>query len=154
MISIPNYKTIDIQHIVCDYNGTIAKDGILLPQVIESLQRLSQHYRIHVITADTFGSVASQLAGENIEIKILLSDNHTEEKSNYIKELGAEHCVALGNGNNDSDMLQQASIGIAILGDEGCSTQTLLHSDLLCKDIKDALDLLIYPKRLIATLRK
>ena len=154
MITIPNYKTLEIQHIVCDYNGTIAKDGQLLPNTIERLRILSTDFRLHVITADTFGTVASQLKGENIEVKVLSSANHTQEKANYIQSLGVDITVALGNGNNDIGMLQQASIGIAILGDEGCSTQTLLHADLLCRDIGDALDLLIYPKRLIATLRK
>ncbi len=27
MTEIPNFKTLNIQHIVCDYNGTIAKGG-------------------------------------------------------------------------------------------------------------------------------
>ncbi|MEE8597171.1 MAG: hypothetical protein V3T09_05115 [bacterium] len=51
-------------------------------------------------------------------------------------------------------MLKSASIGIAILGEEGCSTDALLSADIMCKDISDALSAFIYPKRLIATLRK
>jgi len=153
-IEIPNYKTISIQHIVCDYNGTIAKDGAVLSEIKERFATLSDRYRLHVITADTFGSVIAQLDGYGAEIKILSSSDHTQEKADYITELGAHHTIAIGNGNNDASMLKTATIGIALLGDEGCSTQTMLDSDIVCKDIADALDLIIEPKRLIATLRR
>ena len=153
IIEIPHYKTLDIKHIVLDYNGTIAKDGKLKAQIEPCLYGLSAHCKIHVITADTFGTVQAQLEGLDVKIKILSTQNHTEEKAYFIEELGAEHCVAIGNGNNDKQMLGQAQLGIALLGDEGISTQTLLCSDVVCKDIVEALELLLYPKRLIATLR-
>lgn len=154
MIEIPNFKTVNITDIVCDYNGTIAKDGKVLPEIKALFKQLSKMYKLHVITADTFGSVHSQLQEYNTTIKVLSSDNHTEEKAQYINMLGCESCVALGNGNNDSAMLISAAIGIAILGDEGCSKDALLNSDLICKTISDALDLLLNTKRVVATLRR
>ncbi len=153
IIDIPHYKTLDIKHLVLDYNGTIAKDGKLNTQIAPCLYGLSAHCKIHVITADTFGTVQAQLEGFDVQIKILSSQNHTAEKAYFIEELGAENCVAIGNGNNDKEMLQLAQLGIALLGDEGVSTQTLLCSDVLCRDIVEALELLLYPKRLVATLR-
>ena len=76
------------------------------------------------------------------------------EKAAYIDGLGKINCVAIGNGNNDSNMLQNAILGIAIIGNEGCATSTLLQSDISCSCIEDALMLLVNEKRLIATLRK
>ena len=32
-ISIPGGATLDIEHLVLDYNGTLAVDGVLLPGV-------------------------------------------------------------------------------------------------------------------------
>jgi soluble P-type ATPase len=154
MIEIPNFKTLKITDIVCDYNGTIAKDGVVLPQIKELFECLSKLYTIHVITADTFGSVHTQLKDYEVTIKVLSSDNHTKEKAQYINTLGAQHCIALGNGNNDKEMLISAAIGISILGDEGCAKDALLNSDLTCRDISDALDLCLNTKRLIATLRR
>jgi soluble P-type ATPase len=153
MIEIPNFKTLNITEIVCDYNGTIATDGILLPEVKSFFTKLSKKYQIHVITADTFGTVAQQLLNCDVELKILSSQNHTDEKAAYIQHLGAKNCVALGNGNNDREMLLQAAIGIVILGDEGCSKDTLLSADILFKDISDAFTALLHTKRLIASLR-
>ena len=89
-----------------------------------------------------------------MRVKVLESQDHTGEKEEYVKSLGASSCVAVGNGNNDIEMLKTASLGIAIMGDEGCATQTLLVSDATCKSIEDALELFLSPKRLIATLRK
>ncbi|WP_201353330.1 HAD family hydrolase [Hydrogenimonas urashimensis] len=153
-IEIPNYATIDIRHIVCDYNGTIAKDGMILPHLKTLLQKLSEEFTIHVITADTFGSVTAQLAECPVSIKILETDDHTKEKMAFVRSLGEELCVALGNGNNDEAMLKSAKLGIAVTGDEGCSTKALMAADIVCRDISDALELLLHPKRLTATLRR
>lgn len=152
-IIIPNYKTVIVTNIVLDYNGTIAKDGVLKDEIKPLLERLSKAYAVHVITADTFGSVQTQLKDYDVSVKILNSDDHTLEKATFIDKLNAENTVAIGNGNNDALMIEQSAIGIAILGDEGCSTQTLLKSDITCKSIQDALELFLNTKRLIATLR-
>lgn len=152
-IEIVNFKSLTLCDIVLDYNGTLAKDGLLKAELSYLLPELASHYRIHVITADTFGSVTKELEPFDVKIKVLQSQNHTQEKADYIKALGAQNCAAVGNGNNDALMLEAAAIGVALLGDEGCSTQTLLKSDLLAQSIEDALELFIYPKRLIATLR-
>jgi len=154
MIDIPNFKTLNITDIVCDYNGTIALDGKVLPEIKKLFKQLSSKYTMHVITADTFGSVYEQLKDYDAKIKVLSSDNHTQEKADYIDMLGAKNCVALGNGNNDKEMLQKAAIGISILGDEGCARDSLFNSDLSCTTITQALSLLLNTKRLIATLRR
>jgi len=154
MIEIPHYKTLNIKHIICDFNGTIAKDGIVYPEVKVLFETLANTYTLHVITADTFGSVAAQLAKSPVAVKVLSSSNHTEEKADYINSLGADFCAALGNGNNDAAMLKTVSLGIAIFGEEGCATDTLNASDIVCTHVTDALSLFLHPKRLIATLRK
>jgi len=153
-ITIPNYKTLTIRHIVLDYNGTLAKDGLLKEKAKALLEKLSENYVVHVITADTFGSVDTQVSAYNVTVKVISSKDHTQEKSNYVETLGAESCIAVGNGNNDQLMLKNAAIGIALMGDEGCSTKTMLASDLVCKSIEDALGLCLNTKRLIATLRQ
>jgi len=153
-ITIPNVTTYTLTDIVCDYNGTIAKDGKVLPSVKSLFKNLQEDFTIHVITADTFGSVQRELEGYDVQIKVITSSDHTQEKADFITSLGAAHCVALGNGNNDTLMLKTAAIGIAVIGDEGCSTQTLLSSDIVVKSIDEGLGLLSDTKRLIATLRQ
>ena len=152
-IEIPNYGILEIDNIVCDYNGTIAKDGEVLPGIKDIFLELSKEFRLFVITADTFGSVKKQLEGYGVEIKILTSSDHTLEKAEFIDSMGAQSCAALGNGSNDRDMLERAALSIAVLGDEGCSIESMLRADVAVRNSMDGLSLFLEPKRLIATLR-
>jgi soluble P-type ATPase len=153
-ITIPHYGTLLLRHVVLDYNGTIARDGILKEEVKALLPALCERYRVHVITADTFGTVETQLEGYDVKVHVLTSDAHTREKALYTDSLINKHCVAIGNGNNDAKMLEDARLGIAVIGDEGCSYNAMKHSDIVCNGISDALELLLNDKRLVATLRK
>ena len=154
MIEIPNDRRFELRSIVCDYNGTIAKDGRVVDGVKALMDELAQKYRIYVVTADTFGSVKEELKEFDVSVKVLSSHDHTGEKADFIKELGADSSVAIGNGNNDVLMLKTAALSVALMGDEGCSKETLLNSDIVCKNIIDALELFLYQKRVIATLRR
>lgn len=153
-ITIPHCRTLLISHVVLDFNGTLAKDGVLKEEAKALLPALCEKYHVHVITSDTFGSVAAQMAGFDVTVKVLKSESHTMEKAHYVDGLISRFCVAVGNGNNDVQMLEDASLGIAVIGDEGCSTKTLMSSDIVCKTIEDALGLLLNEQRLIATLRR
>jgi len=55
---------------------------------------------------------------------------------------------------NDVPMLKRCALGIAVLGPEGSSIEALLAADLLCRTIEDALELLLSPQALLATLRR
>jgi len=150
-IDIPNFDKLELTNLVLDYNGTIAKDGKLkdIP-----LKELSKIFKVFVITADTFGSVKDELKDFSIEVIVLQTNDHTTEKAKFIKSLGEKNSIAIGNGNNDEMMLKTSALSIAVIGDEGCSTKTLLASQLVCNSINDALELLLNEKRLIATLRR
>lgn len=154
VIDIPRFMRFDIRHIVFDYNGTVAKDGELLDGLPDLFHELAKLYTVHVVTADTFGSVAKELEGIDVRLKILESSDHTKEKKDFVESIGAEQCIAMGNGSNDTRMLERSAIGIAIVGDEGCSTTAMMKSDLVCQNIVDAIELCLHPKRLIASLRR
>lgn len=53
---IPEYKTLELDTIFLDMNGTIAVDGVIPPSVKERLIALSEQFRIYVLTADTHGN--------------------------------------------------------------------------------------------------
>ncbi len=154
MISIPNYADLKIAHVVLDYNGTLAGNGIVSEETRVCLQQLTEMYRVYVITADTFGTVKQELEAFDLEVMILSSKDHTAEKAALIEKLGAGQTAAMGNGNNDRLMLESAALSIALMGSEGCSVETMQAADILCGSIVDAMELLIHPKRLVATLRR
>jgi len=153
-ISIPNYAELEVAHVVLDYNGTLATNGIVSEETKQTLSQLTEHYHVYVITADTFGTVKKELEAFDLEVIILSSSDHTREKAQLIQRLGAEQTAAMGNGNNDRLMLESAALSIALMGSEGCAVETMHAADILCGSIRDAMELLIYPKRLVATLRR
>ena len=153
-IIIPGYCRLTLRHLVMDYNGTLAVDGNLIEGVKELLAELAVNVQLHVVTADTFGNAKENLVGVNCSLKILMSEDQQLEKAEFVRELGEESVVAIGNGLNDALMLKDAALGIALIQKEGVSTETFLNSDIVCKSIIDALELLTNQKRLIATLRK
>ncbi len=152
-IDIPGYRHLRLVHLVFDYNGTLATDGKLLYGVGQPLSKLVQNLRIHVITADTFGLAAEQLAGLPVALSIIPAERQAEAKRDFVSGLGADGVVAIGNGRNDRLMLEAAAVGIAVMQKEGGSAAALAACDVVCTDVLDALDLLLNPKRLIATLR-
>jgi len=152
-IEIPGSGTLKLEYFVTDFSGTLSEDGIVLSGVREKLQALSEKLDIHVLTSDTFGRAKEELRGLHCRVHVLEGEGHTAQKEKYVLGLGAEKVVAAGNGNNDVLMLRAATLGIAVCLREGCSVKSLEASRILVRSPIDAIDLLLSPKRLIATLR-
>lgn len=153
-LAIPGRGEFVIEHVVLDYNGTLALDGKPFPGVSERIEKLSKQVHLHVLTADTFLSVKDGLSNLPCKIAVIKAGNREdEEKLAYVSKLGANRCVAIGNGANDHLMLAHVVVGICVIQEEGASLKTLQAADIVCRTINDALDLLIHPSRLVATLR-
>ena len=152
-INIPGFRHLQLAHLVLDYNGTLAIDGHLIPQVGKKLTKLSHDLHIHVLTADTFGLAKTGLAGLPLDLTIAPPEDQAETKQAFVSSLGAEQVVAIGNGRNDGPMLKAAALGIALVQQEGGAVETLLSADIVSASILDALDLFNHPQRLVATLR-
>ena len=152
-VDIPGFGDLELAHLVLDYNGTLALDGRLLPDVADALLELAPSLRIHVVTADTFGLAKAELAGLPVELLIVSVEGQVEAKLRYVSGLGANAVVAIGNGRNDRKMLRAAALGIALVQREGGAADALASADLISTSILDALDLLRNPKRVVATLR-
>ncbi|MBD2108311.1 MULTISPECIES: HAD hydrolase family protein [unclassified Nodosilinea] len=152
-INIPGFRHLQLSDLVLDYNGTLATDGRLIPQVGETLAAIAEALQIHVITADTFGLAQDELAGLPLSLTIAPPENQAETKLAYVSDLGTERVVAIGNGRNDGQMLKAAALGIALVQSEGGAVETLVSADVVSTSILDALELLRQPRRLVATLR-
>jgi soluble P-type ATPase len=144
---------IQLQHLVCDINGTLAVDGTLLESVKLQLSALHDRLTFHLLTADTHGKqdIVDQRLG--LRAVRIYPGNESDQKENYVAQLGADKVVAIGQGANDAGMLRIAALGICVLSPEGTA---LKHywCDLLVGSIFEALDLLEKPLRIVATLRK
>lgn len=152
-LEIPGFGPLRLEHLVSDYTGTLSFNGKLIPGVKEPLAEIAGKLKIHVLTADTFGTAEAELNGIDCELHILEGGNHDVQKEEYVKGLGADSVVAIGNGNNDRLMLKAARVGIAVTEGEGCSVDAIMNADIHVRSVAEGLDLIINPKRLKATLR-
>lgn len=152
-IEIPDYKTLELKSLVIDYNGTIAVDGEISEEVKERLEELSEKLDIYVLTADTYGTAAQNCKGLPVKIQTFPNDGALQAKQVVVEKLGAESCVSIGNGRNDKLMCRVSALSIAVLEQEGMCGRLLGESDVIVRCAEDALDLLLNPMRLIATLR-
>ena len=154
-VEILGIGLLQLEHLVCDVNGTLALDGQLLDGVAMAFRQLGKQLQIHLATADTHGrqDVIDKQLGLRA-VRLQPNGNEAEKKAELVRRLGAERTVAIGQGANDSLMLKEAALGICVLSKEGTATSALFSADLLAPDISTALDLLMNPKRIVASLRK
>jgi P-type E1-E2 ATPase len=153
-LDIPGRGQLQIERLVLDVNGTIAEDGHLRPGVKERIARLTRQIDVVLVTADTFGRqglIDRELDLEATRLERGKPEAH--QKAALVTKLGAAGTVAVGNGANDEQMLREAAIGICVLESEGTATAALHAADVISRSINEALDLLLHPRRLVATLR-
>jgi soluble P-type ATPase len=153
-INIPNRGNMEIENVVLDLNGTIATDGKIPSEVKEKINSLSDRVKLYILTADTQGTASEESSNVGVELLKVSEKDSTEVKLRVLESLDPTKTVAIGNGNNDRLILKEAALGIAVLGDEGLSVSAMKNADIVVKNISDALDLFLKPKRLLATLRE
>jgi soluble P-type ATPase len=152
-IDIPGFGGVILKHLVTDFTGTLSVDGSLAPGARERLNKVAEFLDVHVLTADTFGKARGELVGVNCRVHILEGKEHDVQKEEFVRRLGAENVIAFGNGNNDRKMLKASKIGVAVCLQEGCAADAVKSADILVASALDAIDLLLNPKRMKATLR-
>jgi P-type E1-E2 ATPase len=153
-LNIPGWGTLQLEHLVCDVNGTLAVDGQLLEGLPRAIRNLRDRLNVHLITADSHGrqSFIDQQLG--LQAVRLGPGDEAGQKAGYVRQLGARSVVAIGQGANDAAMLKEAGLGICVLTKEGTCVEALLAADLLAPDIFTALELLEKPLRIVTTLRR
>lgn len=153
-IEIPNREPLVLESLFLDMNGTLTLDGDLLPGVTERVLRLGRELDVYLVTAGTFGN-AGEVARQ-IKAELILIRPGREAADKYdavLRRTDPRRAVAVGNGANDALVLRRCALGIAVVGPEGAHATAVSGADILCRDIREALDLLLFPKRVTATFR-
>lgn len=152
-LEIPGRGVYRLHTLALDVNGTLAKDGELIEGVANRIRLLQEDLEVVLLTADTHGRQATIDATLGLSARRISPGQEASQKAAFVTSVGAEGVIAMGNGANDAGMLRAAALGVAVVGPEGCSRDALDAADMLVYSIQDALDMLIYPRRMIATLR-
>jgi P-type E1-E2 ATPase len=153
-VDVPGWGRLHLAHLVLDVNGTIAADGQIVEGVAERLAVLARQVEVHLITADTHGRQAELDARLGLRATRIGAGQEQVQKAERVRALGAKTVCYVGNGANDAAALEAAGVGIAVLGVEGLALEALRAADVLAPSITAALELLLVPARLVATLRR
>lgn len=151
---IPGLGDYQLVHLVMDVNGTLAVDGQLIEGVVEKITSLREQLTIHLLTADTHGLQAVIDEQLGLTARRIQPGGEAGQKAEYVRGLGSDAVVAIGQGANDAEMLAAARLGICVLSMEGVARETLLAADLVAPTILSALELLEKPPRIVASLRR
>ncbi|MFH0882779.1 MAG: ATPase P [bacterium] len=156
-IPLPGSVPVELNHLVCDFNGTLAVDGRLVEGVAERLVRLAKVVPVTVLTSDTVGTAQDELATLPVSVKIVETGREPGEeaaaKRTFAEALGPG-VVFLGNGANDVGGVETATLSIVVLGREGAAGKAIASASLVVSSPVDALDLLLHPSRMISGLRQ
>lgn len=150
IVQIPGREDIVLRNLVLDVNGTISRRGELIEGVGERLASLTELLGVHLVSADTYGSLAALAETLGVSSRRVQGG---AEKVAYVEALGPDECAMIGNGANDVGALRIAALGICVVGPEGAASGALTASDLAVRSIVEALDLLLEPRQIAATLR-
>jgi soluble P-type ATPase len=153
MYRIPNGSPLELDTLILDLNGTISVRGKIVKGVKERLGRLAKMgYRIILFTGDTRGDAAA--LAESLGIEWRKADDGVAKLSAK-HALGSEcKCVVIGNGLIDLPLMKSSKLGIVTLQAEGVHMKTLAAADIMVPSIVDALEMLLEPSILAATLRR
>jgi P-type E1-E2 ATPase len=151
VLLIPGGPTLTLEHVLLDVNGTLSDRGVLLDGVAPRIERLRHQAEVHLVSADTFGTVPGIAASLGVAAHTVGTG---AEKLDLVERLGSARCAVVGNGTNDMLALQAAALAVTVVGREGLSVLAVRSADVLCTSVTDALDLLLEPDALVATLRR
>jgi soluble P-type ATPase len=151
-IERPGQEPLEIQFILIDFEGTLAQDQRIHPKAKDKINLLSKRAKIYVLTKGDKEFLDEAFRKVDVEPFYSKEGETTQQKLDFLRQLGANKTVAIGNGADDAPMIEEAGFGICVAGKEGASGETIRKADLVVSNIIDALDFLLKPLRQKATL--
>ena len=154
MISIqrPGMESLDIHFVLIDFEGTLAMDGRVHPKAKDKVNLLSKRATITILTKSNREKVEKTLTKMKVEILYVTEGDSSQQKLNALQRLGAHQTAVIGNGLDDVRIMEQAGLGMCVIGKEGASAEAMAKADLVVTHVLDALDFLLKPLRQRATL--
>jgi soluble P-type ATPase len=151
-IERPGLDPLEIEFVLLDFDGTLAIDRRVHPKAKDKINLLSKRTNLYVLTTQKKELIEERLRKVKAEIIYLAEGDSSRRKLDLLRQLGPSRCAAIGNGMDDAAMIEEAGIGICIIGKEGTSGEAMNNADLVFTDILDALDFLLKPLHQKATL--
>jgi soluble P-type ATPase len=154
LIQRPGQEPLEIDFILLDFEGTLVSDRRIHPKAKDKINLLSKRTKIYILATGEKERLEEVLIKVKAEIIYLKEGETSQRKLDLLRQLGAARTLAIGNGVDDAPMIEEARLGICIIGKEGASAEAIQKADVVVTNILDALDFLLKPLRQKATLSK
>jgi soluble P-type ATPase len=151
-IERPGRGPLEIEFILIDFEGTLAQDRRIHPKAKDKINLLSKRAKIYVLAKGEKEFLNEAFRKVNIEPFYSKEGETTQPKLDLLRQLGVAKTIAIGNGVDDAQLLEEACLGICVAGREGASGEAIRKADLVVSNIIDALDFLLKPLWQKATL--
>ncbi len=148
----PGRNPLEIEFILLNFEGTLATDRRIHPKAKDKLNLLSKRTNIYILTKGEQEATREILKKVKAEAIYFREGEVSQGKLDLLRQLGAAKTVAIGNGVDDVPMIEEAGLGICIIGVEGTSGEAIKKADVVFTDILHVLDFLLKPLRHQATL--
>jgi soluble P-type ATPase len=145
-------EPLEIDFILLDFEGTLASDRRVHPKAKDRINLLSKRTKIYILTKEEKILMEEVLKKVKAETIYLMEGEASQQKLDLLRQLGASRTVAIGNGVDDVPMIEEAGLGISVMGKEGTFSEAMKKADVVFMNILDALDFLLKPLRQKATL--
>ncbi len=151
-IQRPGQEPLEIEFVLIDFEGTLASDRRVHPKAKDKINLLSKRTKIYILTKGEKEMVEETLRRVRAEIFYSMEGETSRQKLDLLRQLGPTRTVAIGNGVDDAPMIEEAGLGICVMGKEGTSIEAMMKADVVVSNVLDALDFLLKPLRQKATL--
>jgi soluble P-type ATPase len=156
MISIqrPGMESLELHFVLIDFEGTLAMDGRIHPKAKDKVNLLSKRVTVYILTKSSKEKVEETLKKMKAEILYMTEGDSSQQKLDVLQRLGPHQTAVIGNGFDDVQIMEQAGLGMCVIGKEGSSAEAMAKADLVVTNVLDALDFLLKPLRQKATLAR
>ena len=148
----PGRDPLEIEFVLLNFEGTLVTDRRIHPKAKDKLNLLSKRTNIYILARGNQEVVSEVLKKVKAEVICFKEAEGSQKKLDLVRRLGGTRTVAIGNGFDDALMMEEAALGICVIGKEGASAETMGKADVVVTGILDALDFLLKPFRQKATL--
>src|SRR4030042_5105200 len=145
MISIqrPGMENLDIHFVLLDFEGALAMDGRVHPKAKDKVNLLSKRATIYIMTKSNREKVEETLRKMKVEILYVTEGDSSQQKLSVLQRLGPHQTAVIGNGLDDARIMEQAGLGMWVIGKEGASPEAMAKGGVVVTNVLDALDFLL-----------
>lgn len=151
-MNIPGQGIFILKYLVCGINGTFPVEWVLFPGVSSLIKRIQDRLKVYLITANAHGKQSNFKIAPGIDRQDIREGNGSEQKREFVEQLGSGNDTAIGREANDTGKSKQATIGNWAFSGEGIAVETRISSDIVVKDTMAALEYIQNPMRMVVTL--